>query len=339
VRSAIYFPDIQINTEATMQAALLMWDQVKVIVPFQDFPIFYEDKDMAAGWELIGSTMTPDDAQQECAHQNIWALLQGGTSVDVLYRDNTPADEIYEMYPQKLLYKTWQMLEAAQMTSAPLANGDYPFREQAGFAIMAKLADACAGNTFARWTDRFLAYGLVADRDPEAAAQTTVIPLTLSVLDAGLISTEKLIDFRRREEKEQNGGDYTAMRHRYSDLISAHIEATKNVRSVNELVELRRQFESDVRRDFKELCDALKTNWVDAVTAPVVVTSVVAAGSWLAGHGLEALTIGTFAGAGAGSVIQRVVDLFRARNGFSTKQRDILAEHPMAYLYQLSRAQ
>jgi hypothetical protein len=293
---------------------------------------------MAAAWKLIGDTMYPDPEQQQRAHEHIKELLESGVSVDVLYRDDAPPPEAYEIWPQKLLPETWDLLRKHRLTAAPLANGDYPFEEQGGLAVMSKLADACAGTTFARWTDRFLAYGLVADRDPEAAAQTAVVPLTLSMIDATSIPIERLIDFRRREEREGRGGAYQALRHRYADALVKHVEATKSVESRNELKQLRREFEDDMRRDLRELRDALGVNAIDAITSPVVVTTAVAVGSWLATADPVATATAAAAGGGAAKAIEKVVELFRLRTGFSAKQRKIMAEHPMSYLYQLSRA-
>lgn len=162
--------------------------------------------------------------------------------------------------------------------------------------------------------------------------------MTLSMIDAASIPIERLIDFRRREERERRGGDYRAMRHRYADALADHIEATKTIKSRNELKQLRREFEDDMRRDLRELHDALGVNVVDAVTSPMVVTTVVAAGSWLATADPVATATAAAAGGGAAKAVEKVIELFRLRSGFSAKQRKVMAEHPMSYLYQLSRA-
>lgn len=337
MRSAIYYPEIEITSEATMRAALLMWDELKVIVPWRGFQPDLKPPLMAEAWELIGSTMDPDDEQKKRAHESIADLLQNEVSVQVIYRD-AQADKPSEMYPQKLLPETWKLLEEKQLTGAPLANADYPFVERGYLAVMSKLADACAGQTFARWTDRFLAYGLTPDRDTQTAAQTTVVPLTLSLVDYATVPIASLIDFRRRERTERLGHDYTKMRHQYVDSIEKHIEATKDLRSENELAELRRQFEADMRTDLKDLREALGSNLTDTLTSPVVVSTLVAAGSWFATHDQTTVLAAAAAGASAKTVIEKVFELFRLRRGFSTKQREIMTAHPMAYLYQLSRA-
>jgi hypothetical protein len=335
MKSAIYYPDIEITNEATMRSALLLWDEVKVIVPHPDFKPQYQDKQMAEAWELIGGTMYPDDVQKQQAHSNIEELLEGPTPVDVLYRDDSPQDQYVELWPQKLLPETMQMLRERQYTSAPLANGDYPFSEPGSLVVMAKLADACAGNVFARWTDRFLAFGLIADRDSASSLQPSILPMALSTIDATRIPLQKLIEYRKRELKERDGAHYVQMRHLFADTLSKHAEDTKNVASQNQLDELRRQFQMECTYNIGVLAQALEVNSVNLVLSPVIVTSTIAVGSWFGlGHHLAALA----ATGAATEVIKAVAELFRSGSSFSDKQREIMAKNPMAYLYQLSRA-
>jgi hypothetical protein len=334
MRSAIYFPDAKIHSEKTMCAALLMWDEIKVIAPWQEYKPTYQRQSMAEAWELIGGTMRPDQAQQQKAHESITQLLESKTNIDVTYQD---ANRPFEVWPS-LMPETFHLLLQKGMTSGPLANGDYPFGEPEAFAVLGKLADACAGDVFARWTDRFLSYGLVGDRDPEAALQTTVVPLTLNMLDPESIPIQSLIDFRKREQSEGRGSDYREMRHRYADSLQKHVEATKTVASENQLTELRREFEEDTRRDLKELERALGSNLLQKLTAPIVVSSIVAAGSWLAIHNLHAALAALAASGWASIAIEKATAALRWQNEFGTKQREILAKHPMAYLYQIQKA-
>jgi hypothetical protein len=333
MRSAIYYPNIDITSEYTLRAALLMWDELKVIVPWRDFKLEPKPKLLVEAWELIGGTMCPDDEQKRRAHENIRKMLEGNIVVDALYRGSLPPPERYEIYPEKLFPQTWALLTEKNVAGQQLANGDFPFQPAAGFAVMAKLTDACSGTTFARWTDTDLAYGLVADRDVETAAQTSVIPLTLSLIDTKKISTKKLIDFRRRESSEKRGNDYCKMRHKYADLVAEHVTATANVKSENELMELRRQFKDQMRSDLKDLEEGLGIKLGDALTSSAVVSSVVGVTSWIATANPAAALI-----VAAGSVIQKIFELVNVGRGFSASQREIMSAHPMAYIYALGRA-
>lgn len=147
MRSAIYYPEIEISSVSTMRSALLLWDELKVIAPFGGFQPHHDNRDIAAAWELIGGAMLHDRAQKHMAHDRINEMLEAGVSVDVFYRDDGPPGRSYEMWPQKLLPETRDLLRQHGLTGGPLANGDYPFEELGGLAVMAKLADACAGQT------------------------------------------------------------------------------------------------------------------------------------------------------------------------------------------------
>ena len=74
---------------------------------------------------------------------------------------------------------------------------------------MAKLADACAGDVFARITDRLLAFGMVAGRTEEGAGAEPldIVPMTIPMLDVDAIPLERLLAFRRKEQSERLGGD------------------------------------------------------------------------------------------------------------------------------------
>lgn len=333
MRSAIHYPDTHLQSPQAMASALLLWDKLRVIVPWDGFHIDYTNRDMAHAWELIGKPLVPDDENKRQAHKSIEAMLEAGVPRQVQYRDDLQPDQEYEIWPQKLNYETWELLKESRMTSAPLANGDYPFEQEAGITIMAKLADACAGKTFARVTDKMLAYGLIGDRDEPVLAQSHVVPLTLELIDANAISLEKLVDFRRREEREQRGGDYKALRHAYADSVQSHVARLKDVRSANERDDINEQFQDEMARYLRELERAIGIAKTEFILKPVVVSAVVSVGGFLA-----AGPLGAFAGLAAGPAWQSLADMFSAGIGFNEKQRKAMDKNPMAYMYQLSRA-
>jgi len=331
MRSAIHYPDTQIQSPLSMASALLLWDNLRVIVPWDGFHIGYDNHDMAQAWELIGKPLVPDDANKRQAHQRIEAMIAGGVPLQIQYREDLKPGQDYEIWPQKLHSETWDLLQRSRMTSAPLANGDYPFEQEAGIAIMAKLADACAGNTFARVTDKMLAYGLIADRDEPVLAQSHVVPLTLGLIDAGSIPLEKLIDFRRREVRERRGGDYRALRHAYADAVQGHVAKLRDVESSNERDQLNFEFQNEMAQYLTELNRAIGLAKIEILLKPAVVSAVVGIGGFLAG--------GAALGAGLAALpaLNNLADMFSAGLGFSEKQRKAMDKNPMAYMYQLGR--
>ena len=94
MRSAVYFPEIEISSTATMRSALLMLDEVKVIVPWEGFTPQHHRKTIAAAWELVGSTMHPARVQQRRAHEQILKLINADLSLHVCYRDDVELPRI-----------------------------------------------------------------------------------------------------------------------------------------------------------------------------------------------------------------------------------------------------
>lgn len=344
MRSAIHYPDVTIQSHATMRTALLMWDKLHVIVPFQELEPRYHSENMRQAWALIGAKMCPDEAQKRAAHDSISEMiadelgreffLSPKANILTSFEEDQPFDE---MWPQKLSNKTWHMLRRRGLTE-PLDNGDFAFTPPAAQAIMAKLADACAGNVFARTTDRFLSYGLVAEQDDRSAAQMTVVPMTLSMIDASSVAFERLVDFRRREQTEAAGNHYTQMRHRYADRISAHISETKSIESTNQLKELRRQFEAEMEKDLGDLKEALRFNKKDIILSTTIISTVVGAGTYLAQNSLDTLMAAAMTAPVLAPTIEKLAALFNAGHSYSGAQCKVMLEHPMAYIYALSRA-
>ena len=274
MRSAIHYPDTHLQSPQAMASALLLWDKLRVIVPFDFYRIEYGNHAMAEAWELIGKPLVPDDENKRQAHESIKAMLEAGVPRQIQYREDLLPGQDYEIWPQKLNHETWRMLRENRMTTTPLANGDYPFEQEAGITIMAKLADACAGKTFARVTDKMLAYGLIGDRDEPILAQSYVVPLTLEIIDAEAISLEKVIDFRRREVREKKGGDYKAWRHAYADSVQDHIVRLRDVQSANERDQINAEFRDEMERNLRELKRAIGLAKAEMVLKPVVVSAV-----------------------------------------------------------------
>lgn len=333
MRSAIHYPDTHLKSKRSMASALLLWDEFKVITPWEGFGINYHATDMAAAWELFGTPLVPDQTAKRVAHKNIEAMIAAGIPQANLCDDGLRPDNEYEMFAEKLSHETWDLLVRNRLAPVSEDSGGYVMKQQAGMAIMAKLADACAGNLYARVTDRMLAYGLIADRDEPVMAQSHVVPVTLDLIDAGSVTLEKLIDFRGREKRERNGGDYRAWRHNYADAIKAHVRELRDLESANHRDELTRQFREEMERHLSELKRAVGTAKREFVLNPTIISVAVGVGGLL----LEGPTTGLL-GLAAGPAIQSVADMFNAGIGFSEKQRQAMEKNPMAYMYQLARA-
>jgi hypothetical protein len=342
MRSAVYYPRTEVHSRPLMQSSLLLWDELHTIVPEHGYqPEYGGDAEMAEAWELIGRKLVPDARLKDLAHDAIAEVIRDGVPQNMWYlgQIDQPADP-YEVYPQKLAIETLNMLQESKMAGAPLPNGDYPFTQEGGLLVMAKLADVCAGEQFARVTDRLMAYGMVGAGGGRLASDAEVVPITLDLIDASAIPLRRLLDLRKREAKERGGSDYTKFRHAYSDRIQSQITALSSARTLNDYQEINRKFREDMEIDLKDLRKDLGANKSDLFLKPVVVATVAAAASMLIDHsGASAAVLfglGAVGGADPKEIAKAVGDFFDGGLSFGRKQREVMAEHPMAYMYALS---
>lgn len=325
--------------------SLLMWDRLHTIVPMPHYaPNYGDQRDMAEAWELIGRQTVPTDRQRTRAHAAIANTLEGGGLPPSLYdvgQIDLP-ENYYEVWPQKFTQETFELLREHQMTDLPLPNGDYPFTQEGGLLVMAKLADACAGTTLARVTDRLMAYGMIGSADRREGKETDVIPVTLDVINASSIPLADLVAFRRREATERTGRDYTELRHAYADLVQEQVRALGAALDGAERERVNEEFRERMKRDFADLGRELRGAREQLLVTPVVVAAVATGGALLTGVTHELQTAAAFGltaavGSKIEDVAKTVADFVKDRMGFSARQREILVRHPMAYMWELSR--
>jgi hypothetical protein len=322
-----------------LKTSLLLWEQLEFIVPWDGYKPEYLDKEFAEAIELIGVHRSPTEEEKRDIHVKLEDFATRKLPESLYYHQAQRSQFIdYEVYPQKLLPDTWMMLRAAQLTSNPLANADYPTTEAAGLSILSMLADTCAGETRARITDRGLAYAtitnlLVDEPKPTEVDYESVVPLTLKTGDLSEVSLRKLIDFRKRETGT-NGDDFRAMRHQYLERVEKHVKAVGAAKTAGDRAELQRCFEADMNADSKSLLRELGSARTDFVFSKDIVVSVltgIAVYADLAlGMHLAIPTALTFAG-----LPVAVGGVLGTMNRYGNARRATMQKHPMAYVYEL----
>ncbi|MBB4389895.1 hypothetical protein GGE61_006261 [Rhizobium leguminosarum] len=346
MRSAVYYPSTQVRSRQVMHSSLLLWDQLHTIVPEPVYePMYGNSRDMAEAWELIGEKIVPTGAQKGRAHAAIKETLETGLLPPTLYEISQvdQPDDPYEVWPQKFTEETFRLLQNHRLTHLPLPNGDYPFTQEGGLLVMAKLADACAGTTLARVTDRLMAYGMIGTGDQRAGNVTDVVPVTLDLIDASSIPLENLIEFRKREAKERRGRDFTKLRHAYADMVQKQIEALGGAADQTDRDRLTKEYRARMETDLADLRKELQGNFGQLVVTPVVVAAIATGGALLTGFAHEIQAAAAFGltaalGSTVGDVSKTVAGFVKDRMGFNEKQRGVLARHPMAYMWELSRS-
>jgi hypothetical protein len=163
-----------------------------------------------------------------------------------------------------------------------------------------------------------------------------IVPLTFKSLALENVSLARLIDFRRREERE-NGRDYRALRRLYLDRLSQHLTGiAKHPVGSRYRIELDRVFEQDMEDDLRDLKQELGMAKTEALLSKDTLAFVLA-GVALAGAALSVKVPIPEAMSAVGAPLPTIGGAFNVRNKFGSKRREVLRKHPMAYLYEVQR--
>jgi hypothetical protein len=260
MRAALYYPYTEVRSEQLVRMSLLLWDSIECIVPYRKYRPNYPDKKVAKAMEIIGKCHCPDNSEKRAAHQFVEEFATGPLPAACYYSNLRRNNEEYELWPQKFMYETWQLLESLQLVGKRWAiASDYPTTTPVGLCLMSILAECCAGETRARITDQGLAYAtlsnmLIDEQKPDTGdAYETIVPLTLKLLNISDIPIEKLISFREREAKEAHGHTLTELRHNYLSYIEEYVSDVSKLDRKRDQEERTRIFESDMSNHLKEL--------------------------------------------------------------------------------------
>ena len=139
---------------------------------------------------MIGLPHLPDELEKQETHTRIEELLGRRLPPQLYYHTSRDFNDRFEMFPQKLLPETWDLLRRGRMAGKLMRNLDFPLSEPGGLMIMSILADGCAGGTRSRVTDRDDAYatlsgflGNIPDAPPanKSEAYGSLVPLSVRV--------------------------------------------------------------------------------------------------------------------------------------------------------------
>src|SRR5260370_24743755 len=69
MRSALYYPHVEVTRLGLLQTALLLWDHLEYIQPFEHFrPDYKGHPECRRGMEVIGKPHHPSEEEKEEAH-------------------------------------------------------------------------------------------------------------------------------------------------------------------------------------------------------------------------------------------------------------------------------
>lgn len=341
MRSAIYYPHTELKQKHLLRTALLLWDRLEFIVPFEGFGFHSSDRDVQEGLEIIGHGRCPSSKEKKQAHSIIEDFATKQLPESFLYRGEA-INNIYSygMWPQKLMPETWDMLEELRLVGRIHQGGHRPLQDATGLALMSILADCCAGTTKTRVTDRGAAYAtltnLMIGGQPDLLdTYQRVIPLTLRAINTSEIPLSQIVEFRKREAR-QGGHSIRDLRHRYLDRLAKQVKTLSELDSDTDKEEINRQFEIEMRDDIAQLRDQIGGARREmAFSKEIVVTTVAAATSLIAAtKGLPLDIPGLLSSAGAAV---SVGGIFASHSKYAATRAVTMQKHPMAYLYEVGR--
>jgi hypothetical protein len=341
MRTALYFPHTELQSQSLLKTSLLLWDRLEYIVPDDKYRPNYKDNSAARAIELIGVPRIPSQSEKQEAHGLVEDLVTRALPEAFYYRQSDADGDYYDIYPHKFLPETWEMLSRLELADTSSNPAEHLLTQTAGLSVMSILADCCAGETRSRITDRSLAYATITNlpvdpTDQDATAHyERVVSLTLELIDATTIPLEELINFREREEKE-SGGSLKALRHEHLQRVETHVAELKTLTRPADWKEKDRTFQSEMAKDLKRLERELGAEKRGLALSKDVVVSIAAAATavWGATHGLPFEIPAAFTALGAPVTVG---GLLSAKSKYSASRSSIMEKHPMAYLYQLRR--
>lgn len=337
MRSALYYPHTEIGDGRILKTALLLWDEIHVIVPTKEYRPEYESRQHSEAFEMIGNCHVPTPDEQQEAHEIISDFAMRPLPKAFSYiPSNLPneGNEIYELYPEKLLMSTWEMLRQGGFIGAALPNADFPASNAMGLGLMGILADCCAKDTFTRVTDRAESYaslqGLLTDDGSPAGevAVNELVPAAVKIVNSNRLDFDRLIAFRKNEDAASRD-----LRHRLQKRIEEQAEIIAKSKSKTKREEALRQFESDTQDDYTLLKEALKMKTIETFASKEIIVTILGAVGMAVTAGLAAhLAMPEVATATGGAVT--IGGLVATKSKFSSERRKLLQEHPTAYLYE-----
>jgi hypothetical protein len=141
MRSALYYPHTTVGSEHLIKTALLLWDRLEYIVPWQDFKPHYGRRDVAKAMELIGVAHPPQEDEKRETHTRLKELVTRKLPPQ-FYWSLHGSREPYGIYPQKFLPDSWELLRKAKLSGGFQSSGDPGMTDFGGLMVMSILAVA-----------------------------------------------------------------------------------------------------------------------------------------------------------------------------------------------------
>lgn len=347
-------PNPNARTTSLLKTALLMWDHLEFIVPDEAYDLNYKSSNplYQRAMRVIGEKVVPDGTQKRLAHRFIENLANSNLPPNFRWENERHVGDAYQVYPAKFLGDTFQVLEKAGLAIRPkneLHETDWAMCRNLGMAIMAMLAEACAGATKRMVTDEVDSYHLLArslanagvtGHAPATSDVERLVTIAVKIVDPDQFSLEDLIALRERE-KEGSGPELRMLRHNFLNKVDLYVAKMASLKgSTADVREIERQFEQDMKDDYAQLRNALKWSKTNALASKEVgIGTLAAAGSAIYAMAPAVTALASVLPASELSVpvtlftgLTAITGLVKGAMEYKADRRKALGEHAMSWL-------
>jgi hypothetical protein len=312
MQNALYFPHIHVRTDRLMKSALLLWDQMEFIAPWENYEISYREfgyneedtRNLEHAHRLILREHVPSYDEKHAAHDQVLDLATTPGLPERFWK-STVNETSFAVHFEKLFDGTWEELSKLGIATKIRDDHDMMLPNLFGRATMTILAQCCAGNDTQLVTD--------SGRATDDVRQTTEIEErkrnkwtfesdekyfsavhTLNIVDVDKFTLPQLIEFRERELRETAPYQREFRRNYWNKLDQAAREyaAAKNER---ETKRVRERLQSSLTGEFEFLKEELGLGTVEALFT-VDTAALVTLGAAVAVGGPLGITAAAIAG-------------------------------------------
>jgi hypothetical protein len=347
MNSALYFPLTTIRSPSLLREALLLWDRVETIVPWEGFqPADDLPKPYIRAQELLVAPRVPTCEEQLAVHHNVAALIERGLSEWLVDTPNDPGSVdltgSYGIYGKKLLPETWKLLEDAALAQVRASGRqDYDVPRGVGLLLLASLADECAGQQHQLITDHHAAYSCImrwlsarlggsplsaVDATRTDSARQRLVSACVSQVATDGIPIERLVALREDEVRRPGSGLFE-FRANYRKRLDQCLDTlSSQAKHDGDYEEILRSFEQSMASDLANLKTELGLEKAKLLFNRDLVIGLVLAAGVIVPALPPALQIPAVGAAGIAAVAKGFVDYLSAR-------RKTLFGRAMSWLY------
>ena len=327
-----------------MKSALLLWDQVEFITPWERYTISYlefgysaeDTKTLEHAHGLIHFEHVPNNDEKRLAHDRILELATT-PGLPAWFLRSEAGDAGFAIHFEKLFEDTWKDLAKLGIPTTERRDGDVIVPAPFGRATMTILAQCCAGNDTQLVTDSARATDDVRQTTEIEQRKLTEVEFTndekyfssidaLNIVDVDKFTLPQIIEFRERELRETTPHQRVFRKNYWAKLDSA-VKAYSIAKNELERTRIRKRFQSDLADEFAFLKEELGLATAEAlftVDTAALVTLAAAAGG--------PVGIATAAIAGARGVLGKVT-------GWQSKKNQAMQKRAAAaYMYVFKNA-